>query len=154
MRLCAIMITLLLTACGGANGSGNIDTNAPDNSAGAEGFGDEHGKKTAVGEKDLGQGYKLQLSSVEGDLKSEAVYELTVHKDGKALSDANVTIWLGDDAGFELTPIAPCLWMEDAQAFDCHIMLPPDGAPEGARVWVRVRHNEFDSNKVEFPYTQ
>ena len=153
MRICAVLLAALVLAGCPAELQDSNATHNHDSAGTGQGFGDEHGKTTDIGEKELVDGYKVVLRSVETELKSEGIFELDVQKGGEALSDANVTIWLGNTEGFELSPIAPCLWMDDRKTYDCHIQLPPDGVPADSRVWIRVRHGQTDA-KTDFPFSK
>ncbi|MBZ0136795.1 MAG: hypothetical protein K8I27_10520 [Planctomycetes bacterium] len=152
MKTAAVLMALALslTACGAANTDPAGNTGNSADLGGGEGFGDDHGKSTPVGEREMGQGYRVRLFVVDSPIQSEGVYELSVEKDGKPQSDASVTIWLGDPEGKELSPIAACEWMDSSQVFDCHVLIPPE-PQDDMRVWIRVRHGDFDE-RTEFDY--
>ena len=67
MKVAAIlMLCVVLGACGPEISETNAghDMNP---ARGGEGYGDDHGKTTEVGEKDLGEGYKVSLFRVESE---------------------------------------------------------------------------------------
>lgn len=142
MRLCAILMSLLLAACGSA---GNVTNTPTDNSSG-QGYGDEHGAKTELGKNDMPGGYNVQLYQVENEAVSEGIFEVYVRKDGQPTKDVSLDVWYGNADGDVLTPIVGGMWMDDLQAFDCHVMTPPDGLPENPYVWVRLRHGDYNEN--------
>ena len=152
MRLLAVaMFTLALCACGHEVSETN-DGNDMNPAKGGEGFGDDHGKTTEIGHREIDGGYTLELSTVEGAPSTEGIFELAVLRDGNPVDDASVTIWVGTADGNELTPIAACEWMATSKVYDCHVLLPPDGVPAGARAWVRIRHDGMDE-RADFPFT-
>jgi hypothetical protein len=143
--LMTLLATLVLTlaACGKHD---HEDGHTHDNgkSGTSHGHSHEHGKEHPLGQMDLEGGYHVGASRM-GDLHAgqEAMFEIHVKKDGKAIGDASVTAWLGDADGKELTRPANCTWMTGEDLYDAHIMLPAEW-PEGTRLWVRIRHAEAD----------
>jgi hypothetical protein len=152
MRLLTVLLAmcaaLMFGACGGgnnaANGGGNDSHSHADD---GHGHGDEHGEAHELGEKKVGD-YELHVGQVESDSKTEGIFEVKVMKDGKAVKDVPVEVWIGNSAGKELAPVAKGEWMEEEQLFDCHATLPTD--MKDARLWVRIRPANTKLDPVDF----
>jgi hypothetical protein len=140
------VLTVLLAACAvlmfAACGGGNNATNAGNTKANDGHDHDEHGEVHDMGEKDLGDGYKVKVGHVEAEGTSEAVFEVDVQSGVAAVKDATVSVWIGDAAGKELSPVGTGEWMADENLYDCHVAMPKDA--KDAKLWVRVRHGGKD----------
>jgi hypothetical protein len=143
-----VLAVFALAACGGGNATGNANDNHGHDHD--NGHGDHHGKVQPVGESDLGDGYKLAAGMVEHahDAK-EVMFEITLTRDGKAVSDAIVTARViladGKDAGAGGTGN----WMKDAGLYDCHVGIQSE-IGDGAKLSVYVRHGDKEMT-AEFP---
>jgi hypothetical protein len=145
--LLAACAVFTLAACGGGNNAANGGGNTGNHAGHNHGHGDEHGNVHELGEKKVGD-YELHVGQVESDSKTEAIFEVKVMKDGKAVKDVPVDVWIGDSAGKELAPVAKGEWMEEEQLFDCHATLPTD--MKDARLWVRIRPTGVKLDAVDF----
>lgn len=138
-----VLLAVVVAACG-------HDHNGNDHSHSNEDDHDEHGHshegiRHAMGQVDLGDGYRLEVTHI-GDVEAgkEAMFEVVVKKDGNTIKDANVTCQVIREDGSDVTVSASADWVEAEGLYDGHIKMPA-ALPEDAHLKVRVRHNDgFD----------
>jgi hypothetical protein len=135
----AAVAVVALAACGGGNNAANGNAPANDDDHG-HGHGDEHGEAHEIGEKKIGD-YDVHVARVEGESKTEAVYEIKVMKGSEAAKGKTVDVWIGDKDGNAKAPIAKGEWMEEEGLYDCHVELPAD--LKDMRLWVKIREGDL-----------
>ena len=85
--------------------------------------------------------YFKQIGDVEGG--KEGIFEVHVMKDKDHLSDAQVSVWIGDKDGKELEERSAGEWRADEDCFDCHVRVPKD-MPEGTKLFVLIRKGDLE----------
>lgn len=145
--LCLVLVaSLALAACGGGANNTGGSSNAPANKAcgGDHDHGHDHegeAEKLGTAEKD---GYKISASHIgEMEPGKEAILEISVEKDGKAVPDAQISAWIIDTSEKGLSERGSGEWVADENLYDCHLKMPAD-VPKGAKVRIRVRHGDKD----------
>ncbi|MCA8917770.1 MAG: hypothetical protein KDB68_17005 [Planctomycetes bacterium] len=149
-----LLVTMLITvsclaiaACGGGgeNGTHNEGNHAED---GHDHDGHDHGDAHDGEQHDLGHRMKdgihygvTQIGDVEGG--KEGIFEVHVMKDKDHLSDAQVSVWIGDKDGKELEERSAGEWRADEDCFDCHVRVPKD-MPEGTKLFVLIRKGDLE----------
>ena len=137
---------LAIAACGGGeNGAHNEDNHAED---GHDHDGHGHGDSHAGEQHDLGHREKDGISYGviqigDADAGEEGVFEVHVMKDKNPITDAQVSVWIGDKDGKELEERAAGEWREDEDSFDCHVRIPKE-MPEGAKLFVLIRKGDIN----------
>ncbi|MCZ7607379.1 MAG: hypothetical protein M5U25_15180 [Planctomycetota bacterium] len=143
--LCLVLVaSLALAACGGGANNTGGSSNAPANKACGGDHGHDHegeAEKLGTAEKD---GYKISASHIgEMEPGKEAILEISVEKDGKAVPDAQISAWIIDTSEKGLSERGSGEWVADENLYDCHLKMPAD-VPKGAKVRIRVRHGDKD----------
>lgn len=143
MRLALMLVAALaLAACGDNHANNNGHAN--DDHKEGDGHGDHHGEAVALGTHEFEGGWLVEVGQIgHCEAGKEAIFEVTVKKDGQVQKDARVTGWIGDDTGTELSMIARGEWMEKEGLSDLHVLAPKE-LPAEPSLWVRVRHGDFD----------
>jgi hypothetical protein len=128
----------LFAACGDTHTHGNGAHNHANGSG--HGHGDHHeGPKHPLGELDLGNGLKATVAQI-GDVAAgkEGVFEVSLTRDGKPVTGAELEGYVGDENGKELGAPSRGEWMADEKVYDVHGEMPKN-LPDKLYFWVRVR---------------
>ncbi|MBZ0136796.1 MAG: hypothetical protein K8I27_10525 [Planctomycetes bacterium] len=145
--MCALFVVLVFAACGGHDHDGNGEHNHGNDDNHGHDHDDHSGEKHPIGQVDLSDGYRLEIAHIgPAEASKEVIFEIVVKKDGTAIKDASVTIWVGDESGTEATPAEEVKWSSDENLYDGHLMMPKT-MPEDAHLWVRIRHDGKDMKK-------
>jgi hypothetical protein len=122
-----------------------------DDNGGHSHDGDDHhhtheGTRHGMGSQDLGDGYHVQAAHVgKVEAGKEGVFEIVVKLNDEGIKDASVIAWIGDKDGKELIAPEQVAWSNDEKLYDGHLHMP-DTLPEGARLWVKVRHKGHEKS--------
>ncbi len=146
LAMMAIVAMLALAGCGGDHGHGN-DGHTHGNGHSND---DVHGEEHKLGTKELDGGLSV-AASLMGEMHEgkEAIFEVTVMRDGKPLNDLALTSWFGDKDGKELTAIGRGEWMSEEHCFDVHLAVPRE-MPQGALLWVRALEAGKEVGRTSF----
>jgi hypothetical protein len=149
MMAAMILAALALAGCGSGNnapGGNNAPANKP--AGDGHGHGDEHtGTPHALGSVTLEGGITATVTQIgEPELGKDTVFEVKLEKNGKVVSDAAVTGWLGDEAGKELDAAGAGEWNGDEGMYDVHAHTPKT-LPAKVMFWLKVVANDGTESK-------
>lgn len=140
----AAALALFVAACGGGD---NHSHNGNQPGGHDHDHDDDHSKmeKHALGKLSLDGGITAEVIQLGDPVPGkEMIFEIKLTKDGAVVKDAQVTAWLGDEAGKELAAVGKGEWMADENLFDAHVECPKE-LPASAKIWVRVRQGGADA---------
>lgn len=148
MMAAMILAALALAGCGSGNNAPGGNGAPANKSDDGHGHGDQHtGTPHALGSVTLEGGITATITQIgEPEPGKETVFEVKLVKDGKVVSDAAVTGWLGDEAGKELDAAGAGEWNSKESMYDVHTHTPKT-LPAKVMFWLKVVANDGTESK-------